>query len=1122
MGAVIVKSLGSGQSFDLKSLYPDDYKSFTNNNFFIKTAATASGIDRVTISGNTQYIGFSGKIYKSYNSSTGILTAYNYITGNKSGLTSKANVTVYYVSDQSQLTSLGTGTSFNLRNYTVDGSTIYADTYESLDLEGFKNFLVSGVNTYSSSHSRSIDGTWQITGSTKLLKSNNNGTITLAYSGTDSDQNAETLLPVTAYFYMPYKITVSAEPSYAGKVSGGGTYLYNKTAQLTATPESDYRFVGWWNGETQVSNTTSYSLAHIKSAQTLTAKFVPKYTVSVQIEGQEYATSATWAWGTKTNVVLTAVPNENNGQFVGWYVKSGNEASTLISNNEVANYTVTANTVFIAKFARKYAINLSIVGNGTVDITRADNDKNNVRFSAVPASHYTFQKYRIEPNESLMFEVPNQAYSYVLTDDITVTAFFLEDDKYHILSGTNIPSFDIYVSQMDGYYGFTAKLFARPYPGYNFVHWQDGNTDNPRTITVTEDINVYATYWKEFDENGKYQYRCYIKDQLALGKSPKAFMRVDSFTANRDLLTTANSTVTVYKTDLKDAVDIINDGDILILYDPKGKTLYQGVITSRENNVFRCSQMQSFYKGEWVYDTGETPPESYDGLWTMKTYAYPTDVECPDPTIYYGKTVTAAYSIEDDYVGKYIYQQALIPAKAFADGAKYGAQATTYIWTSRPFNIPVRFQSHQGGTFYLNGEMIGELPWRMNGGSEVYDLGCSFKKGKNELTVCYRSKCDTQHDEDPQYNPFGENGWAVYLTMDAFAEYSSSSTYKVGDLCVHSNGLFKCTTAIKKPEPWTDGHWTRSYATFKRRNEADNVLPNMAKLKDHPYVLGITSVDKKDGYLEKAIKNILFDYSKGLLIGSEYTDLQVQKRLGGMINYASDNANTKNGQHIIATESTTASLVTAELGDTMDFEKFIYWLYEAYGIIFDFDIGFSGDNNYVRIRTCPYSSMKVGNNVYAIKDISPIQTVEETNRLVIFSSDGDYRKTVVLTKSNDTAQDPTGNAATANRFELTNSKIVYSDDPIEDLVAAYLPNEIYNHKLSFKLLLRNYIYEFEDFKLGMPLEVYYRHDNKQDFYNTVLTGYQIKKNSGEDITEVEFTCGLVRQKLTQKMTLGRI
>ena len=241
-----------------------------------------------------------------------------------------------------------------------------------------------------------------------------------------------------------------------------------------------------------------------------------------------------------------------------------------------------------------------------------------------------------------------------------------------------------------------------------------------------------------------------------------------------------------------------------------------------------------------------------------------------------------------------------------------------------------------------------------------------------------------------------------------------------------------------------------------------------------------------------------------------------------MINYASDNASTKNGQHIIATESTTASLVTAELGDTMDFEKFIYWVYEAYGIIFDFDIGFSGDNNYVRIGTCPYSSMKVGNNVYAIKDISPIQTVEETNRLVIFSSDGDYRKTIVLTKNNDTAQDPTGNAATANRFELTNSKIVYSDDPIEDLVAAYLPNEIYNHKLSFKLLLRNYIYEFEDFKLGMPLEVYYRHGNKQDFYNTVLTGYQIKKNSGEDITEVEFTCGLVRQKLTQKITLGRI
>ena len=43
--------------------------------------------------------------------------------------------------------------------------------------------------------------------------------------------------------------------------------------------------------------------------------------------------------------------------------------------------------------------------------------------------------------------------------------------------------------------GATATLTATPNEGYLFVKWQDGNTDNPRTITVTAD----ATYTAEFE-----------------------------------------------------------------------------------------------------------------------------------------------------------------------------------------------------------------------------------------------------------------------------------------------------------------------------------------------------------------------------------------------------------------------------------------------------------------------------------------------------------------------------------------------------------------------------------------------------------------------------------------------
>ena len=43
--------------------------------------------------------------------------------------------------------------------------------------------------------------------------------------------------------------------------------------------------------------------------------------------------------------------------------------------------------------------------------------------------------------------------------------------------------------------GIAASLRATPNTGYHFVRWSDGNTDNPRTVTVTEN----ATYTAEFE-----------------------------------------------------------------------------------------------------------------------------------------------------------------------------------------------------------------------------------------------------------------------------------------------------------------------------------------------------------------------------------------------------------------------------------------------------------------------------------------------------------------------------------------------------------------------------------------------------------------------------------------------
>ncbi len=66
--------------------------------------------------------------------------------------------------------------------------------------------------------------------------------------------------------------TVTANASDGGTTAGGNTYDEGMTAVLTATPNEGYRFVGWFEGETLVNDSASYSFTVTKDV-TLTAKF---------------------------------------------------------------------------------------------------------------------------------------------------------------------------------------------------------------------------------------------------------------------------------------------------------------------------------------------------------------------------------------------------------------------------------------------------------------------------------------------------------------------------------------------------------------------------------------------------------------------------------------------------------------------------------------------------------------------------------------------------------------------------------------------------------------------------------------------------------------------------------
>lgn len=259
--------------------------------------------------------------------------------------------------------------------------------------------------------------------------------------------------------------------------------------------------------------------------------------------------------------------------------------------------------------------------------------------------------------------------------------------------------------------------------------------------------------------------------------------------------------------------------------------------------------------------------------------------------------------------------------------------------------------------------------------------------------------------------------------------------------------------------------------------------------------------------IEKQIAEILMNYQEGKYYGVGYIDTLIAQRLGSFtVQYVSsqtsslpkdkdDSGNDKNTQY--------------------DMEQFIYDMYNEYGVLCEFTVNFEG-TNYLKVFTPTYSQITIGNNQNAITNLSPITTIEQTNKLIIFNQNGSYRTTFVARKDGEIVEAPT---SIANRFEIVNTKIVKSDDSNDTLIKANLPTKMYNHKLSFSLLTENNLYDWQDLKLGMPLHIFI----DGNFFDSVLTGREIIHNENQNIKQVNYTCGMVRIDLTQQIItrLGR-
>lgn len=207
--------------------------------------------------------------------------------------------------------------------------------------------------------------------------------------------------------------------------------------------------------------------------------------------------------------------------------------------------------------------------------------------------------------------------------------------------------------------------------------------------------------------------------------------------------------------------------------------------------------------------------------------------------------------------------------------------------------------------------------------------------------------------------------------------------------------------------------------------------------------------------------------------------------------------------------NTTQVLQSQESRYVTNFASFIYDLFEKYGIQFIFDIPFSASTPKISIGIPQYDKLVLGNNTMIFRNFSVVTNVFETNKLVLYGEEnGEYRGTWYATTTGIT-----DNPSALNRIQQIKTNIVFSDDAESIVKASNLRNQIYNHEISFDMVLDNKLLKFEDLHLGQEADIYI----DGDFYSTILTGYRYQMTNLVTDGTVNLRFGLVRTALTSKL-----
>lgn len=280
----------------------------------------------------------------------------------------------------------------------------------------------------------------------------------------------------TAFFALnTYNVVANSNSTTMGSVSGGGSYTYLHEMSLTATPAYGYHFVQWNDQNTDNPRTIT-----VTRDSAFTAQFAANsYTITS--EPNDPTMGSAYGSGTynfNTSATLTAVA-EYGYHFTQWSDGVTDNPRTITVQNS-ATYTAQfeINSYILTVQSSNPAI-------GTTSGGGSYNYLTPVNITAIPNAGYHFTQWSDgnTDNPRLVSVTQNATYTAQFAINSYAVGVYCNNTSMGSVSGSGTYN-----------YNSTATLMATAYYGYHFVQWQDGNTENPRSVVVTDSAQFTAEF----------------------------------------------------------------------------------------------------------------------------------------------------------------------------------------------------------------------------------------------------------------------------------------------------------------------------------------------------------------------------------------------------------------------------------------------------------------------------------------------------------------------------------------------------------------------------------------------------------------------------------------------------